>query len=85
MDANKLHQAKVYQEYEFIDDDKHGIIDLMLEYPDYIDIIDYKLRNIDDEAYIKQLNGYAKYIGKRTNKTINTYLYSIIEGKYQKV
>lgn len=80
-----LKLAKIYQEYEFISDDKHGIIDLMLEYPDYIDIIDYKLKNIDDEAYITQLKGYEDYIAKKTKKHVNTYLYSIIEGKCQKV
>jgi ATP-dependent exoDNAse (exonuclease V) beta subunit len=36
----------------------HGIIDLMLEYDDYIKIIDYKLMNIDEEAYNEQLLGY---------------------------
>ena len=46
---------------------KHGFIDLMLEYDDYINIIDYKLKNIDDLAYIKQLNGYKQYIESWTS------------------
>ena len=77
------------QEYEFVEDnydeEKHGIIDLMMEYGDYIDIIDYKLKNIDDEAYIKQLNGYKNYIEKITNKKVNIYLYSIIDESYKKI
>lgn len=80
--------AKIYQEYEFIDDDiniKHGIIDLMLEYSDHIDIIDYKLKNIDDVAYVKQLMGYQDYIKKLSNKDVNLYLYSIMDLKYQKI
>ena len=84
-----INKAKVYQEYEFIEEDeseeKHGVIDLMLEYTDYIDIIDYKLKNIDDEAYVKQLTGYKNYIEKLTNKKVNTYLYSIMDEKYQEV
>ena len=52
----------IYKEYEFIMEDnneiKHGFIDLMLEYNDYINIIDYKLKNIVDDNYLKQLNGY---------------------------
>ena len=84
-----IDKAKVYQEYEFIektdDEEKHGIIDLMLEYSTYIDIIDYKLKNIDDEAYIKQLTGYKKYIESISNKEVNIYLYSIIDSKYLKM
>ena len=84
-----ISEAKIYQEYEFNEDldteTKHGIIDLMLEYSNYIDIIDYKLKNIQDEAYIKQLYGYRDYIKKLTNKEINVYLYSIIDSKYQKL
>ena len=76
----------IYKEYEFIyyqDNNKlHGIIDLMIEYPDYIDIIDYKLKDINDKEYIKQLNGYKDYISKLTNKKINLYLYSIIDANY---
>ena len=40
----------------------------MLVYENYIDIIDYKLSNIDDEKYIDQLNGYKKYIEMISNK-----------------
>ena len=84
-----INEAKVYQEYEFIEDNdnvsKHGVIDLMLEYNDHIDIIDYKLKNIDDDAYIIQLSGYRDYINKLTNKETNIYLYSIIDGIYKKL
>jgi len=56
----------VYKEYEFVyvkDNIKyHGIIDLLLEYDDEFKIVDYKLKNIDDEAYLNQLNGYKDYI-----------------------
>ena len=76
----------IYKEYEFIylkDNNKlHGIIDLMIEYQDYIDIIDYKLKNINDTDYIKQLKGYQDYIETISNKKINLYLYSIIDNEY---
>ena len=81
--------AKIYKEYEFIYNDNnteyHGIIDLMLEYQDHIDIIDYKLNNIEDENYINQLNGYKKYIRTITTKPINIYLYSIISNTYKEL
>ncbi len=76
-----INGANIYKEYEFIYEEDnttyHGIIDLMLEYQDNIKIIDYKLKNINDEAYIKQLNGYKNYIEKLFNKKTSIYLYSI--------
>ena len=76
-----ISHANIYKEYEFIYDEDnttyHGIIDLMLEYQDNIKIIDYKLKNINDEAYIKQLTGYKNYIEKLFNKKTSIYLYSI--------
>ena len=57
----------------------------MLEYHDYIDIIDYKFRNIDDDNYISQLLGYKKFIMKKTKKNVNIYLYSIMENKLKNV
>ena len=85
----KIKEAKIYKEYEFIytkDNNKyHGIIDLMLEYKDHIDIIDYKLKNIDDDNYFKQLNGYKNYIENITNKNVNIYLYSIMDEEINKL
>ena len=81
--------AKIYKEYEFVYEENnityHGIIDLMLEYDDYIKIIDYKLKNISDEAYLKQLNGYKNYIEKVFNKDVSIYLYSIINNTLEKI
>ena len=81
---NKLDlNCKIYKEYEFMYEkdstNYHGIIDLMLVYDDHIDIIDYKLKNISDENYIKQLSGYKSYIENKLNKKTNTYLYSIFD------
>ena len=79
----------VYKEYEFIYEDNNslynGVIDLMLEYDEYINIIDYKLKNIDDDNYLKQLNGYKKYIESISNKRVQIYLYSIIEDELRKL
>ena len=79
-----FNSAKIYQELEFsyeLDDVLyHGIIDLMLEYEDKIFIIDYKLKNIDDENYIKQLNVYYNYVKCISNKDVHMYLYSIFDN-----
>ena len=79
-------ENRFYKEFEFtyMDEDciKHGIIDLMIESDDKIIIIDYKLKNINDDAYKKQLLGYKDIIFRKSNKKIELYLYSIIDEKY---
>ncbi len=79
----------MYKEYEFIDEEdgeiSHGIIDLMIEEENQIIIIDYKLKNILDEAYQEQLNGYRDYIQKKTGKKVSCYLYSLLDETYQEV
>lgn len=86
---SNLKDAEIYKEYEFIytedNIEYHGIIDLLLEYPDKIDIIDYKLSNIEDPNYLKQLKGYQTYINKITGKEVNIYLYSILTKKVKKL
>lgn len=78
--------AKFYHEYEFVYHSEgkkiHGIIDLMIETENEIIIVDYKLKNIEDTAYNKQLNGYQKIIENRTSKCVTTYLYSILDEKW---
>lgn len=84
-----ISSAKVYQEYEFINQENneisHGQIDLMLEYEDHIDIIDYKLSEILDEDYVTQLKGYQHYIESITSKNVHTYLYSILSSNLKKI
>lgn len=73
----------VYHEYEFVYNKDniffHGIIDLIIERENSIDIIDYKLKNIEDESYLSQLMNYKKYFGTISSKPINIYLYSLID------
>ena len=89
LDKVNIDNADIYKEYEFIYEEDnttyHGIIDLMLVYKDNIKIIDYKLKNINDEAYLKQLNGYKDYIENRFNKPTNIYLYSVTNNTLEKI
>ena len=84
-----IQQADIYKEYEFAfveqGNSYHGVIDLMLVYKDHIDIIDYKLSNIDDPNYIKQLKGYKDYIEYKMGLKTNTYLYSIEKDSLKEV
>lgn len=84
-----IKDSNIYHEYEFFyekdNTNYHGIIDLMIEYSDHIDIIDFKLKNIVDDNYKKQLNGYKEYIESITNKKVNTYLYSVLNEKIESI
>ena len=84
-----IKNSKIYKEYEFVYKDNnikyHGIIDLMIEYDDHIDIIDYKLSNIEDNNYILQLEGYKNYIKSISDKDVNIYLYSILNNSFKKL
>ena len=79
----------MYKEYEFLYENdntlSHGIIDLLLEDSDKMIIVDYKLKNIQDSEYDKQLNGYRDYISKKTNKKTLCYLYSILDEEVREV
>ncbi len=85
--SKNIKDAKVYKEHEirFMKDGSiyHGFIDLLVEYPDHFDIIDYKLSNLDSEEYVIQLNGYKNYIEEKYHKPTNIYLYSINRDEFK--
>lgn len=84
-----IEEANIYKEYEFLYEENniinHGIIDLLIEYKDKVIIIDYKLSNIEDEAYKKQLDGYKDYIKEKLKKDTIIYLYSINKNILKKL
>ena len=80
---------KILKEYEFItyeDNTKlHGKIDLLLIGNTSAIIVDYKLRNVTDKAYLKQLAGYKKVIEKKLSLPVTCYLYSILDSEFIRV
>ena len=88
-EVKNISNAITYKEHEikFNKDGStfHGFIDLLVEYEDHFDIIDYKLSNVDSEEYINQLNGYKEYIESTYNKPCNMYLYSIKKDIFKKL
>lgn len=84
---DKANEAKVMHEYPFVDTKNNviGVIDLLLVYSDHIDIVDFKLSNVDDEKYEKQLGVYKDYVSQLSNKEINTYVLGILSNKLKKL
>lgn len=77
--------AKIYKEYEFINNNSHGIIDLVLEYDSKVVVVDYKTKNIIDDAYSKQLKGYGDYLYQKLHKPVELYLYSIMDTNLRRI
>lgn len=77
----------VYKEYEFYDADNDikGFIDLLVISKQDIKIFDYKLKNISDVDYTRQLKIYKTYIEKTLQKPCKIYLVSILEKKVEEV
>lgn len=80
---NNLENRTIHQEMSFLyetDGQKHqGVIDLLIVGSDAAWIIDFKLKKINDPAYIRQCDGYRAYVEAMTGKPVTTYLYSLIE------
>lgn len=81
--------AKVFQEHEFYFienlEEYHGIIDLLVMYEDHMDIIDYKLSNVDSKEYERQLLIYKRYVSSISNLPIDVYLLSILKSEIKKL
>lgn len=79
----------VFKEYAFRYENEglfvNGSIDLIIETKDALLVIDYKLKDIQNIQYEKQVKTYMTYLKNVSNKEIQGYLYSILDGKYKEV
>lgn len=80
-----LNIVNIYTEYEFYYNDSMYIIDMLLETTDGFIIIDYKLKDIEKDSYIKQLSLYSEYILNITGKRPKAYLYSILDNNFKQI
>lgn len=84
-----LESPNFYQEFEFVDTsngyDLTGIIDLLIIDKHQTVILDYKLKQIDEPAYEKQLIGYKNYLKQLIKTEIHGYLYSLIDQTLKQV
>ena len=85
---DNINKTKLLHEFKFFDEKNqvNGIIDALLVKDDEIDIVDFKLKKIDDENYDKQLKVYYDYIEQIANdKPIKMFLVSAITGEVREV
>lgn len=82
-----LRQPEFYKEYEFIDEEyqRRGIIDCLIVDGDEARIVDYKLKEIDDDQYDEQLRIYGDFVRRYFGKNPRLFLYSIFQGVYREV
>ncbi len=85
-----LEADEIFSEYGFFDETNRttGYIDLMFVKDKRYTIVDYKTKNIDDEAYVDQLRVYQRNIKERfglEDGDISLYLLSIIDGESKEI
>ncbi len=73
-----------FTEYNYFDaeNNRYNSIDCLFIFKDRAIIVDYKLKNTEDEAYKKQLLHYKENVERIFSLTnCNCYLYSLIKGE----
>ena len=85
-----LSADEVYSEYGFFDEVNltTGFIDLLFIKDGHYSIVDYKTKNIDDEAYVDQLRTYQRNIKERfdlRDEDISLYLLSIVDAEVKEI
>ncbi len=78
---------QILKEFPFTDEINNvsGVIDCLVNKEDEIDIIDFKLKNISEVAYDKQLRTYKQYVKSISTKPIRMYLLSALTGEIREV
>lgn len=81
----KEKNIREFHELPYFFNNNYGIIDFIIEEINKFVIIDFKLKDIDNPLYRNQLHVYKEYLSNRTNKNIETYLYSIITNELRRI
>lgn len=82
-----IKNEQVRHEFSYYDkkNNVNGVIDCLIIKENEIDIIDFKLKNIAEEDYDKQLKTYKAYISSISNKQIKMYLLAALTGEIREV
>ncbi len=83
----EIKNSQVRHEFRFFDETNNieGYIDALIIKDNEIDIVDFKLKNIADEEYDKQLRTYKRYVSQITKLPIKMYLIAAITGEIREV
>ena len=78
---------QVRHEFSYYDKENNvnGVIDCLIIKDKEIDIVDFKLKNIAEEEYDKQLKTYKAYISSISDKEIKMYLLAALTGEVREV
>lgn len=78
---------QVRHEFSYYDKENNvnGVIDCLIIKDNEIDIIDFKLKNIAEEDYDKQLKTYKAYISSISDKPIKMHLLAALTGEVREV
>ena len=79
--------SQVRHEVRYFDEENNMqcFIDALSIKDDEIDIVDFKLKNIDEKDYDKQLRTYKRYVSKNTTLPVKMYLLAAITGEIREV
>lgn len=82
-----VRNEQVRHEFSYYDKENNvnGVIDCLIIKDNEIDIIDFKLKNIAEEDYDKQLKTYKAYISSISDKPIKMYLLAALTGEVREV
>lgn len=78
---------QVRHEFSYFDKENNvnGVIDCLIIKDREIDIVDFKLKNIAEEEYDRQLKTYKAYISSISDKQIKMYLLAALTGEVREV
>lgn len=81
----RLLKGKIFKELPFVaplgDTTYRGVIDLVSELEDEVIVVDYKMRNIAEDAYRNQVMRYVSYLHHKLQKPVSGYLYSLMDHR----
>ena len=82
-----VNNEQVRHEFAYYDKENNvnGVIDCLIIKNNEIDIVDFKLKNIAEEDYDKQLRTYKAYISSISDKPIKMYLLAALTGEVREV
>jgi len=82
-----IKEAKAFHEYQFLDPitNVHGVIDLLLVFPDHAAVVDFKAGSIDDPEYGRQLSLYSAFVERTFSLPCEEYLLSLRQARLNRL